>query len=167
MSEETPTRARPYPAALKEELADLNMKLDSLIKHWADAAEMTGMMTSITEAFQVTHTDNTAIQQQLHLLLTPIEVQAPQRWRRVLWLGVVVGAVLLSFWLGGYAPWVRTEERRLDAKARRLDAFLGDLHTTIEQGLSQLPRGVQQQLQDVYRTHKYEPLRSQPELKKP
>ena len=45
MSDDTTTRARPYPAALKDEIADLNIKMDSLIKHWADAAEMTTIVT--------------------------------------------------------------------------------------------------------------------------
>ena len=129
MSEDTTTRARPYPAALKDEISDLNNKMDMLIKHWADAAEMTAIMeecrATVTEAHKVNHQDLTRVSQQLNLLLTPITEEPPPRWRLALWSGVVLVAVLVSFWLGGMAPWVRSEPvRRLEAQAQRLEGFL-------------------------------------------
>ena len=164
MSEDTSTRARPYPAALKDEIAEMHLKLDSLIKHWADAAEMTSIMeacrATITEAHQVNHQDLTRVGQQLNLLLTPITEEPRPRWRLALWSLVVLAGLLLSFWLGAFAPWARTE-------ARRLEGFLADVHTTLEQTYSHLPKGVQEQLQAVYLTHKYEPLRAAPVEKKP
>ena len=164
MSEDTTTRARPYPAAIKDEIADMNAKLDALITHWADAAEMTTIMeecrATVTEAHKVNHQDLTKVSHQLNLLLTPIAEERPSRWRLALWSGVVVVALALSFWLGGFAPWTRQDERRLSA-------FLADVHTTLEQTYGHLPKGVQEQLQDVYRTHKYEPLRAVPQEKKP
>ena len=163
MSEDTTARARSYPGALKDEIAELNMKMDSLIKHWADAAEMTGIMeecrATVTEAHKVNHEDLTKVSHQLNVLLTPIEGEAAPRWRLALWSGVGLLALVLSFWLGGFAPWVRTEERRLAA-------FLADVHTTLEQSLSQLPKGVQQHFQDVYRQHKYEALQGMPQEKR-
>ena len=164
MSEDTTTRARPYPAALKDEIEDINTKLNSLIKHWADAAEMTSIMeacrTTITEASQTNHQILTKVHHQLNLLLTPITEEAPRRWWRLLWSGCICLAVGLSFWLGSYAPWTRKE-------TRRLDAFLVDVHATLEHTYGHLPKGVQEQLQDVYRAHKYEPLRPAPVEKKP
>lgn len=164
MSEETASRARPYPAALKDEIADINLKLDSLIKHWADAAEMTSIMeecrATVTEAHKANHQALTTVSQQLNLLLTPVEVEAPNHWRWALWSGVGLLVMLLSFWLGGFAPWVRTEERRLRA-------FLADVHTTLEQSYSQFPKGVQQHFKDVYRHHKYEEPEAMPQEKRP
>jgi hypothetical protein len=171
MSEGASTRATPYPAALKDELAEMHTKLDSLIRHWADAAEMPTIMdqvrATITEAHQALHQDLATVRQLLNLALTPVEVEPPPRWRLVVWSLVGLVGLLFSFWLGGFAPWVRAETKVAQAHVRRLDAFVSDLHTTLQHAYSQLPKGVQTQLQDNYRTHHYEPLQAVPELKKP
>ena len=170
MSESTTDRARPYPAALGTEIAELNIKMDSLIRHWADAAEMTSIMeacrTTITEASQTNHQILTKVHHQLNLLLTPLAEEAPNRVRQTLWAACILAGLLLSFWLGGFAPWVRQDTGQAETLRRR-ETFLADVHTTLEHTYSHLPKGVQEQLQDVYRTHKYEPLRAAPVEKKP
>ena len=94
MSEEA-TRVRPYPGVIKEELAELNLKLDSLIKHWADAAEMTTIMEAcrqtVHEAHQANHEALMDVHRQLGLLLTPVEIEAPTRTRLLLWAALVLG----------------------------------------------------------------------------
>lgn len=167
MSDETPARARSYPGVIKDELADLNLKLDSLIKHWADAAEMTGIMEScratVQEAHQANYEALMTVNRQLGLLLTPVEEPAPSRWRPLLLALVALASLLLSFWLGSFLPWARGDRQQ----AQRRAAFVADMHTTLEQAYGHLPKAVQEQLQAVYLKHQYEPLRAGPQEKKP